>query len=373
VNKNHVADAALLPEMFSLHLRPESRDDDFTPHPSMPLGSFYTGPIDLPPAEHVDDRSTTLALEWLTTRDREQPFFMWLNWDLPHPPYRAPRGFHGRTDRTRLPLPPRDDGAGKPLWQEGIRKAYGLDAMRDGDWVELISTYLDSCSFVDSLADRVLRGLRDLELEEDTIVVFWSDHGDFAGQHGLTEQWDTSFYDCVTRVPLAIRWPGRVAAQRSAALVESIDIMPTLLELAGVPLPPGTQGLSLVPLLDGTTDLHRADVLSEGGQEPALLARARRPDDRPLVAEAYRPKQVVLHANPLTNERAKMLRTPTDKYVFRATDTEEYYDLGRDPFELDNRIADPSVQARVSELRRRLLARLVAEEDTLPDQDFLEA
>lgn len=77
---------------------------------------------------------------------------------------------------------------------------------------------------------------------EDTIVVFWSDHGDFAGDYGLPEKWDTTFPDNLVRVPLLIHAPGRVEPKRIDAMVESIDILPSLLDLAGIESPTGVQG-----------------------------------------------------------------------------------------------------------------------------------
>jgi len=109
----------------------------------------------------------------------------------------------------------------------------------------------------------LMAGLEDLGLMDNTVIVFTSDHGDMAGEHWF---WGKGPYlfDGALRIPGIIAAPGRLPAGRvTSALVEEIDFMPTLLEMAGVDAPATAQGRSCLPLLRGESDEHREDVFSE--------------------------------------------------------------------------------------------------------------
>ena len=138
---------------------------------------------------------------------------------------------------------------------------------------------------VDDQFGRLLDALEAAGQAERTVVVFTSDHGESAGDHGLTQK-GCRFFDGLTRVPLIWRWPGRfVAGLRSDALVELTDIAPTLLEIAGLPVPEETQGRSLLPILRGAapSDEHRdyvrceyLDAVDFPGHTRATMYRNRR-------------------------------------------------------------------------------------------------
>jgi len=208
---------------------------------------------------------------------------------------------------------------------------------------------------------------------ENTIIAFWSDHGDFAGEHQLTEKWDTCFYDCLTRVPLLLDGPGITQSLCSDALVESIDILPTLLNLVGVPVPKGIQGKSLVPLLTGQTETHRDLVFSQGGQEPALLALTVPVDAKPRPCYSYLLKQQSLVNDPHINLRAKMIRDHRYKYCYRHQGPEELYDLVQDPWELENIASKVENRDLLDSYRLKMMDKLVEADTVEPYQDFLES
>ena len=108
------------------------------------------------------------------------------------------------------------------------------------------SIYYGMIAFLDERVGAVLDALQRLGLHEDTAVVFTSDHGDYLGEHHLLGK-SNAFYDCLTRVPLLLSYPRGVPArgQRCADPVSLIDVLPTLLGLAGIPLPAGVQGRAL--------------------------------------------------------------------------------------------------------------------------------
>lgn len=375
VGKNHVVDDATMPTTFDDYL-PETGGFALEPAdpPPMPIGSYFVGRDPVDHDQHVDVSSTTKAVEWLGERadTPDQPFFLWLNWVSPHPPYGTPDPYYGVTPRDKTPKFPLDSGLQKPRFQSALHEAYGLDAMALQDWHELTATYLDMVRLVDDQVQRIHAALEEQGMLENTIIVFWSDHGDFAGEHQLVEKWDTCFYDCLTRVPLLIHAPGRVDPIRCGALVESIDILPTVLELAGIPIPPSTQGQSLLPLMREEVPSIRDVVLCQGGQERAMLDTVRHWDS-PRPCRAYQIKQRALYDNPTINIRAKMIRGQRWKYVYRLEGLEELYDLETDPDELQNLARDGEYHETLHEQRRLLMHKLIEAETIEPHQGYLES
>lgn len=203
-----------------------------------------------------------------------------------------------------------------------------LDEYSENDWRRYISTYALLIEKTDWYIDLVLDSLAEAGLEEDTIVVFTSDHGDMMGSHGLIAK--TTFYEESARTPFLIRYPGEIEAGEvdDYSLVSSIDIMPTLLDLCGLDLPEDIDGNSFAAQCRGenTEDFNF------------------------LVAENY---------------LGKMLRFNDYKYVNTIVAGEEYqilFDLTEDPNETKNVFGQPGYQ-EVSKLAEQKLKDWLAEED----------
>jgi uncharacterized sulfatase len=189
------------------------------------------------------------AIQWLRELERK-PFFMAVGFDSPHPPLVAPKPYFDRYRRTRPELP--EDFAVLPqLGTPASRANTGLFSGRAASPDEaraMIRAYRATTSFVDAQLGRVLAELDRLELRDDTIIVFASDHGFHLGEKGL---WGKStLYERGLRVPLLIAGPGIAAGVASTRSVQLLDLYPTLVELAGLPAPSRLDGHSLVPLLD---------------------------------------------------------------------------------------------------------------------------
>ncbi len=381
VGRNHVTDDVATPQTFDHWLRADGTMKLDADDPVCDVaGSYLLGRDDRPLGATSDHARTERARRWLREeRDAGRPFFLWLNLEFPHPPYAVTAPYYGRIDRSAVDLPPRADGvAGEPPPFRVLREAYGLGAMTDADWREMVAVYHEMCMACDDRARDLMNTLGDLGLADNTLFVHWADHGDFAGHYGLPEKWDTCFHDCITRVPLSITGPG-VMPLRSDALVELIDVMPTLLDLCGVPVPPGVQGRSLAPLMRGETTAHRDLVFCQGGQEPALLARTVPHRDRPRPAAAYYLKQLALERDPWINVRAKMIFDGRWRYVYRfprpgeLRGFEELYDVDADPHELQNLAGDESRGEVLDRMRTLLVNKLIEAETVEPFQEFLEA
>ncbi|CAA6679269.1 Choline-sulfatase (EC [Lentimonas sp. CC19] len=373
IGKNHVVDAETMPLTFDYRIDGPGKQQLEPIQTPMPRGSYWVGKDPNKYEDFKDTTQTDCALEWIDQlRDPEKPFFLWLNWGLPHPPYSAPSNFYGVTDRSKIKLPTFDDPTDKPGYHKALHEAYGLDRMTDEDWIEVIGTYYDMVAFIDHETKRINDYLHEKGMAEDTIVVFWSDHGDFAGEHQLPEKWDTSFYDCITRVPLMM-WGGGIQKGSSDALVESIDIFPTLFEFMGYAPIRGIAGRSALPVMNGDSDTHRDFVFCQGGQEPEMLKLVVAPDAKPRPCTAYQQKQSALYLNTSINIRAKMIRDHDWKYIYHQSGFEELYDLKQDPDEIINLAHSEPNHKQLPHRRMQLMNKLVDAETRWPDQAYLES
>lgn len=230
-------------------------------------------------------------LEWLGAHDRSQPFFAFFHTYEPHYPYHAPPEFiqmmrpgydeaveHARRDEL-VDRWNRD----KQLEREEVSfiyhhewhcsddlrktvddvaglftlaKEYGLDSERSlaADSQALATDYYDAgIRYADQQMQRVWSALDEMDLSDDTIVIVVSDHGEALGEHDLTAEHGKNLHDELLRIVLLMRVPGRgYQPRRLPDIVRNVDVLPTVLELTGVPLAGVKhQGVSLVPLLEG--------------------------------------------------------------------------------------------------------------------------
>jgi arylsulfatase A-like enzyme len=256
----------------------------------------------LAPSWTVGDRGsevTRRATTWLAAT-HARPFFLWLHYIDPHAPYAAVATTVHKTFRSESLL---GVGAG-PLDEEQLspppsRLRSGEIQPDASERAAIRRLYRMEVARVDAEVGRVVAALDRTGLRERTIVVCVADHGEEFWEHGGVEH-GHSVYDEVVRVPLVMSWPGRLPAGRVVdPLVRTIDVAPTLVELAGLARPADVDGESVVPLLDGADD------------------------DRTALTES------MLFAT----ERVGV-RTASGKMVRWENGREEVYDLTRDPGEL---------------------------------------
>jgi iduronate 2-sulfatase len=195
------------------------------------------------------------TLKQLATQDR--PWFFGVGFFKPHLPFAAPKKWHDLHAAGVPDLKP--EAAAKPLWPSGwhgsgeFRGNYGhagRDPGSDAEYARLLRrAYAASVSYVDAQVGRVLTALREAGLEDNTIVVVWSDHGFLLGEHAI---WGKhALYEHALRSPLMIRHPGlSQPGKTSDAIVETVDLFPTLADLCGLPSLAGLDGRSLRPQLN---------------------------------------------------------------------------------------------------------------------------
>ena len=298
---------------------------------------------DVEDAETPDGR---IALDAITKMrelaEDKKPFFLAVGFIRPHLPFVVPEKYWDLYERDRIPLSenpimPRNspgmalntmyelrdywDFADTPPPTSGPLTVEQQRVLKHG--------YYASVSFVDAQVGRVLDELRKLNLAENTIVVVWSDHGWKLGEHGSWGKMTN--YEIDTRVPLLIRAPGvSKPGTSSSALVELLDIYPTLCELADVPTPKHTQGKSLKPLLKNPSAPGRGAAFSqyrrvhEGVEFMGYAMRTRR-------------HRLVEWINRRTAETAAV----------------ELYDHLSDPFETENVAGRKEHAQLIEELRER--------------------
>ena len=199
--------------------------------------------------EHTDGMVATEAIR-LMEKNRAKPFFIAVGFFRPHAPYVAPKKYFDLYPLEQIQMPIEPEGHKKLVpaiaIAPGARPFLGASV---DDARRAKQAYYASISFVDAQIGRVLDALDRLGLRDNTIVVFWSDHGYHVGEHGLWLK--TTLFEEAARVPLIVAAPGSKArGQASPRTVELVDLYPTLADLAGLKRPANLAGASLRSLLD---------------------------------------------------------------------------------------------------------------------------
>lgn len=317
------------------------------------MRAVATEAVDLADSEHIDGAIADQALSAMRRlAEANQPFFLAAGFVRPHLPFVVPRKYWDLYERSKILLA--TNGFlphGAPAVAFGDRSRGGFyelcdymdyaDApspfdrpLTESQQRELKHGYYAAVSFIDAQVGRLLDELDRLDLAKNTIVVLWGDHGWKLGEHG---GWcKQTNYEIDTRAPLMIRAPGAKAnGQQSRALVEFVDIYPTICDLAGLPILESLDGTSLKPLLSDSTATAK---------DAAFSQFPRRHEGREYMGYAMR----------------------TDRYRYvewqdrntRQVLATELYDHTRDSFENINVAGDEENRPLAAELSRQMWATL---------------
>jgi iduronate 2-sulfatase len=217
-----------------------------------------------PPLEAFDGPDDAYPDAWIASdairtlrglAESEKPWFFAVGFFKPHLPFAAPKKWFDLHEPEKIPAPASPNRPPEPSgWHNSgeFRGNYGhngRDPAKDPEYARLLRhAYAASISYVDAQVGRVLETLEALDLEKSTVIVVWGDHGFLLGEHAI---WGKHcLYEEALRAPLIIRHPGMKNPGRlSRAIVESVDLFPTLLDLCGLPSPDGLSGQSLRPQL----------------------------------------------------------------------------------------------------------------------------
>ena len=296
--------------------------------------------------EQTDGIGTTAAIE-LLERERDRPIFLAMGFYRPHTPYVAPKKyfFQYPLQLVRLPVEPLDDLVDIPpaAW---VDRPYQLNLPRQKQR-EAIQAYYASISFVDTQLGRLLDALERLEMIDNTLIVFWSDHGYHMGEHKLWQK--TTLFENSARVPFLIASPAhrKTAGLSTRSLAELVDVYPTLADLCGLDAPKHLVGRSLVPILDDPTQSVRESALTTFDTTDRVNPR------RPL-----RPRAV---GYTVRTERWRYTEWGPD-----GAEGAELYDHWNDPKEYVNLARAPGDQETVARLKE-LLKRRISEATAPPD------
>ncbi len=325
------------------------------PTPEIELAGFRQAwrtrvPEELYPTAWIAERSIARMRE---AAKAAKPFFVHCSFPDPHHPFTPPGRYWDLYRPEDVPAPasfraPHRNPAPHLQWLyarrtdgTAVKHTQAMFACSEREAREAIALNYGSISFIDHSIGRVLAELRALGLDQDTVVVFTSDHGDFMGDHRLLLK-GPIHYRGLTRVPFIWRDPALGRSGRSGALAQTIDIAPTMLERAGVEPWNGIQGRSLLPLIEGRGEPVREALLVEEEGQRYYMGFQDRVRMRSLLDGRHRIS------------------------VYDGVGWGELYDRASDPEELNNLWNEPGARALRSEMSEKLVRGVIAHSETSP-------
>lgn len=320
--------------IFEERNKERSKDKNLRNNKNLPQkGPAFESP-DVPDIAYEDGRIASMAIEELQDlHNSGEPFFLTVGFKKPHLPFNAPRKYWDMYERKdiRLPsnyyFPKNAPEAARINWNE-LRLFHDIPStlpLPDTTAISLIHGYYACVSYVDAQIGRVLDALEEYGLAQNTIVILMGDHGWFLGEHGFwTKQSNLSKGP---HAPLIIRVPWKKTGIKTKALVEFVDIYPTLCELAGLNPPFHLQGKSFVPLFEDPARPWKQSVFYRAGDGETILTQ--------------------------THAYTEWINSETGEPYARML-----YDLRNDPGENENIVCKPENKKLIEELQERLYGHL---------------
>ncbi len=276
-----------------------------------------------------DDDAARFTAKWIKDLQGEQPFFAWVHFMEPHKPYKAPPPYDKVFDPDyRGPIVGNDELDRYTL--EGVQPS-------PADLAHVFALYDGQIQDTDRRVGDVLRALDESGRAANTLVVFFSDHGEELFDHQHYAYHSCSMYDGVMRIALAMRWPGHVAPKTIDWQVEEIDLAPTVFDLLDLPRPATFEGESLTGLVDGKTPRKKSVAFMEYAEREPEKVLAIRDGRWKLILDptGFQPRNP-----PYSWSKPKGF----------AYEPRELYDLAKDPGERTNLAAsDPTETARLEQ------------------------
>jgi len=288
----------------------------------------YALPERLHPTTWTADR----AVEFIEKYDRAEPFFLKVSFARPHSPYDPPQRFLDLYNVEDMPAPvvgdwakryaPHTEPPDPSLWHGDLGTRQAQESRR---------AYYASITFIDEQIGRILATLKKRGLYDNTLILFFADHGDMLGDHHLWRK--TYAYESSANIPMILRWPKSLAMdqQRGRTLpqpTELRDVLPTFLDAAGAPIPGNLDGKSLLNLVRGDT-------------------------------KGWRPWIDLEHSMCYDQDHWNALTDGRFKYIYFAQDgREQLFDLVQDPGELHNLAEKPDSASMLKQWRERMIRHL---------------
>lgn len=305
-----------------------------------------------------DETAVQAAEQWLG-RPPAEPWLLYVPLIFPHPPFTVEEPWFSMYEREHMAAPRKANGA-QARYVQALHQMHGWDRLQPQDWNEIRAVYLGMVSRLDAHVGRLLEAAE--PCAANTVFVFFSDHGEYLGDYGLVEKWPSGLHECLTRIPLIVSGQPVAQASRSDALIELLDVFPTLLDLAGIAPSHPHFGKSFRPCLSDPQLAHRSEVFSEGGftvEEAAFFETSRFPYDL---------KSALQKSDPESVGKAICLRTAEWTYVWRLYEPAELYERLTDPYEQHNLAGQAACAQVEAALRDRVLRWMVRTADVLQAQ-----
>lgn len=342
------------PPSWQQVVNPRGRDKDDEPKIFSLREGQFGGTLSWLAADGTDEEQTdgigAASAIQLMEQIKDRPFFLAVGFYRPHTPYVAPKPYFELYPTSAMRLFPLDevlrDRQGKPAAALTVNPPhYGISPDLQA---QAKQAYYASITFMDAQLGKLLDALDRLQLADNTIVVFTSDHGYHLGQHGMWQK--QSLYEESARVPLLIADPASPRrGLTTTRLAELVDLYPTLAELCGLPAPEGTEGISLAPVLNDP----------QAATKPYALTQVRRASGPSTPAPTKAQTKTV-------ETKKKQAATPPfpgyalrdERYRFVEWDGGnrgiELYDEVDDPAERFNLADDPNHQETLRRMREHL-------------------
>ena len=312
------------------------RDDDDFYH-GVHCNSIVARPWDKPEHTHPTNYVATQSIDFLRRRDPTKPFFLFMSFHRPHPPYDPPQWAFDQYVHREMPPPPVGD------WTDAF-----ADMTSPHDPVTFVGPiapelltraragYYGLMTHIDHQINRFIESLRHSRLLDNTYLCFISDHGELIGDHHLFRKYQP--YEGSSRVPFILKGPPGSPIKPNSTfdtLVELRDVMPTLLDCAGLPIPDSVEGRSLLPVISGQSGDWRE----------------------------YLHGEYTLYGRSL-----QWIITQQYKYIwFSDTGREQLFDLQQDPNEEHNLALKQEYGELIQQLRETLIQELSGREEGYTD------
>lgn len=319
------------------------READYFEH-GVNCNSIVARPWDKDEYLHPTNWVTSQSVEFLRRRDPRKPFMLFMSYHRPHPPYDPPAWAFEMYRDMPMPPPPVGDWAEDYAAYHNPDQPDGMGGQIDPRWLQRARAgYYGHMTHIDHQLNRFWEALQEYHLHDNTWILFTADHGELMGDHHLFRK--IVPYDGSTRVPFILVPPrGSNLLPKGAKLddvLELRDVMPTLLEAAGLPIPECVEGQSALPLARGESGAGARYIHGEHSMWG------------PLGTPHW-----------ITDGR--------EKYVwFSATGQEQLFDLVNDPQELHDLMRTPEGETRAQRWRQALITELTGREEGFADGEKL--
>ena len=283
--------------------------------------------------------------------DHDRPFTLWLSLPDPHVPYEAPRHFFEEAQAQNIELPPPGPipGDDMPLRNRIMSKMMRWPDEHTEDLKNIVTAYHANILHIDTLINQVLDTLEETSQIDNTILVFCSDHGDFAGEHQMAAKGGV-LYDCLVRIPMIVVAPHQLPRNEVVqSPVSLLDVIPTLFKLQGLKLPSNLDGQAMVPVPGAAEQPYGYSLYGSGSPQFTMedLDKTDPPTGHQALFKTVKYREPEGHRSMIRNAKWKLVHDPMG-------DLDELYDFETDPYEHTNLAEDRAFASIKKELMDRL-------------------